>query len=96
MEPISLILLLLVGAAAGAAVAVLSWRTVDQWIQAKAIRAGTATIIRQRLADGKYRVVTGVFTPSGAKVASKTWEAAQLDSELARRFGGRNTIRVKT
>lgn len=67
---------------AGAAIAV----TVDevwQWFRRKRT-ASTAygTVIQERLATGRYRVVTGVFEDDDTCVAAQAWDADELDDEL--------------
>lgn len=86
--------------AAVAAIAIgtaITWAAVENWIQANLVPSGTAQIVGQRLASGKYSVVAGVFSSTSGLVAQKTWESDQLDPELARRLdenGG--TIVVRT
>ncbi|MEU6254827.1 hypothetical protein [Streptomyces sp. NPDC047043] len=97
MEPISLILLLLAGGFAGAAIAQVTWDMVDNWIRSRALRGGYAEIISSRLAGGDYHVVAGIFSPYGVRTSMQTWDAQALDPELARRLrtsGG--VIRVRT
>ncbi|MFE6164148.1 hypothetical protein ACFQ7F_35115 [Streptomyces sp. NPDC056486] len=98
MEPISLILALLVSSfAAGAALAQVTWNMVEAWIHASAIQGGYANILANRLTDGDYHVVGGVFTPTGVRIAIQTWTAHDVDPELVRKLrtsGG--IIRVQT
>jgi hypothetical protein len=98
MEPITLILIALLAAGAGAAVIVelLSWSTIEEYVSSKSIAGGSAKIIKNRLQSGRYHVVVGVFRPSGSEIASQSWQAAQLDTNLETRFGSRNVIQIKT
>lgn len=97
MEPISLILLLLAGGLAGAALSQLTWTMVDTWIHSRALRGGYAEIISSRLATGDYHVVAGIFSSYGVRTASQTWDARALDPELARRLSASGgVIRVQT
>lgn len=91
MDPITVGLLVWAGVVA----ANLTWDAVNKWISARKVPGGSATIVRERLATGQYKVVTGVFTPSGAKAAERVWTASALDASLAARFPvGANTIRI--
>lgn len=91
MDPITIGLLIWAGLVA----VDLTWDAVDKWITARKVPGGTATILRTRLADGNFKVVSGVFAPSGAKVAERTWTASSLDAALAARFAaGKNEIRI--
>ena len=57
-------------------------------------RASYAKLIRRRLSSGHYEVVTGVFTTRGSKIASQTWDAAELDQQLTRKFRSSNVITI--
>ncbi|VVJ24864.1 Uncharacterised protein [Amycolatopsis camponoti] len=96
MEPITLILLALLAGAGTAAIVVdvLSWRTVDSFIMAQPTTSGSAEIIKNRLASGRYQVVAGVFSPLGTKVATRSWEASTLEPLLQNRFGNRDAIKI--
>ncbi|MEI5101930.1 hypothetical protein RB200_29675 [Streptomyces sp. PmtG] len=98
MEPLSLILLLLLGgAAAGAVLAQVTWDMVNGWIHTRALRGGYAEILSERMASGDYCVVGGVFNAHGVRTATQTWQAHALDPELARRLRTqRGVIRVHT
>jgi hypothetical protein len=96
MEPISLLLIALFAGAGAAAVASLTWDTVRSFIRTNAVPAGSATVIRKRLASGNYSVVVGVFNGRGTKVASNTWTAAAIDSALLSQFGGKNVLKIRT
>jgi len=96
MEPISLILWLLLTAAAGAATAVayLNWSTIWSWIMRNQVPGGYADVIAKRLVTGQYKVVAGVFGPTRLKIHSAAWQARQLDPYLASRLN--EVIRVQT
>jgi hypothetical protein len=53
--------------------------------------ADTVELVRTRLADGNYRVVSGIFE-DGVKLESQTWEGEKLDAELKAEFGRKNKI----
>ena len=55
-----------------------------------------AAVIKQRTANGKYKVRSGVFNRSGEVTAAKEWEANEIDSELERNFGNSNEIVLET
>jgi hypothetical protein len=96
MDPITLLLLLLMagGTAAVVVVAVLNWTTVEAWLKSNQVGAGYAEVFRERLTSGRYRVVAGVFDSTGTSLREMTWEATSLDSELSRRLGTKQVIRV--
>ena len=98
MEPFTMLFLLLLGAAAAATVvSVLTWSAVEDWIQAHKVDSGFAQIVRNRMANGNFRVVTGVFDSTGDLKSSEAWEAIELDTELQGRFSMEgNVIRVTT
>lgn len=97
MEPITLtILAILAAAAGGTAIAVVAWSTVRNWVWGHQVPQGTGEIVKKKLTNGEYVVVAGVFSRSGAKVATETWRARQLDSELEGEFrSGGGKIVVK-
>jgi hypothetical protein len=92
MEPISIILIV-TGVMSAAA---LTWRTIKSWIEAHKVPSGYAEVLRERLANGKYRVVAGVFDQRGTQVARREWVKTKIDSDLTTRFGNSDAIRIKT
>jgi hypothetical protein len=91
MDPITICLLIWAGVVA----VDLTWETVQSWITSRKVPGGSATIIRTKLASGQYEVVTGVFNPSGAKIAERVWKASSLDATISARFpAGSNKIRI--
>lgn len=74
---------------------VLAWRTVGEWLSARrADPADVGTIIKERLANGSFRVVGGVFSANGAKRETVAWECSSLDEELQSKLGDRDRITV--
>lgn len=97
MDPLSLLFFaLLVGTGAAIVVSILTWTAIDEFVQLKVAKAGSAEIIRRRLSSGRYEVVAGVFSATGAKAASQRWDAGEIDQDLSRRFGAKNVIKIKT
>jgi hypothetical protein len=96
MEPISMIIFLLLSAAAGAGtvVAYLNWSTISSWITRNQVPGGYADIIAKRLATGQFEVVAGVFGPARVQIHSVAWKARQLDPYLASRLN--EVLRVQT
>jgi len=97
MEPITMtILALLAAAAGGTVIAVVAWSTIRNWVWGHKVPQGTGQIVQKKMANGEYVVVAGVFSRTGAKVATETWRAKQLDSDLQREFrNGGGKIVVK-
>jgi hypothetical protein len=80
-------------------VGLLTWSMVQSFIVAsRATRVGDATtkLVKQRLDSGQYSVVAGVFTSSGASIASQRWDATSLDVELDNKFGEESAIWIET
>jgi len=89
MDPVSLLVIAVISAAAVAAT-VISWRTIQTWIAGKRVRAGAyggaARIISERMQNGNYRVVAGVFDSLGTRTAQQVWRGGSLDAELTSKF----------
>lgn len=87
MEPITLTILAIIAAVAGGTVlAVVAWSTVRDWVWGHKVPQGTGEIVKKKLTNGEYVVVAGVFSRTGTRIASQTWKARQLDSELESQF----------
>ena len=78
-------LLLLLGLAG---LAVLALAAIMSWIDSnKTTSSSYARVVKSKLASGKYRIVTGIFSTSYNNQATKTWEVDELDDDLRDRFG---------
>jgi hypothetical protein len=76
-------------------VATLAWNTVNDWLRSSRVSsADCGALIREKLADGGYRVVCGVFNASGAQSSQTAWECSALDDELRRKLGNRDRITI--
>jgi hypothetical protein len=74
---------------------ILNWDTVRDWISERLIRRDDyASLIQEKLANGKVRVRAGVFSVSGDRREVQSWECEKLDDELAQRFGNRSEVRI--
>ena len=81
---------------AGAVVACLPWSEISSWLTSRKNSVSDyAEIIKERLSNGNYKVIAGVFNKHGVKTSAQTWEAKDLDTELESKFGGSNLIRVE-
>lgn len=85
MDPITLLVFAAIGAVAAAAT-VITWQAVENWLAAKRVYGGTARIIQERLQNGKYQVVAGVFDTRGTLTAQQVWKGGSLDNELTSQF----------
>jgi hypothetical protein len=95
MDPVTLLIIAAFSLAAGAATAV-TWSMIQNWLNANRIPGGTATIVKERLQSGNYRIVTGVFDTRGTLKTQKTWQASSIDNELNEAFEeGGGTIVVQ-
>lgn len=111
MEPITMMLLCLLGrglfrwlnsdegqhaVATAVTVAELAWSTISNWLQGNRVQAGDCgTLIRQKLENGNFRVVGGVFGANRSQHNQAVWECTDMDSELKHRFSGKDEITVK-
>lgn len=75
--------------------AMLAWSTVSDWLRSsKVSSADCGTLIRERLANGDYRIVCGAFSATGTQRSQTAWECSDLDNELKRKFGGKDRITI--
>ena len=76
--------------------AVVNWATIQSWIQShRTPSSDYAGLIKQKLANGKYRVVGGIFDKGGNLQKSGSWETDNIDGELQRRFGYSDETRIQ-
>jgi hypothetical protein len=76
-------------------VATLAWNTVNDWLRgSRASNADCGTLIREKLADGGYRVVCGIFNASGTQSSQTVWECSAMDDELRRKLGNHDRITI--
>jgi hypothetical protein len=85
MDPITLLLIAAISAAT-TAVTVVTWTAIQDWLDSRRIPGGTGRLIRERLATGQYKVVTGVFDRDGTLRSQATWRGASLDDALTYSF----------
>lgn len=80
-----------------AKVGTLVWSTVNGWMNARRLTSGdVGTLVRERLSNGDYKVVCGVFSSDGTLRQKGAWECSEMDSELKSRLanGGKITIKL--
>lgn len=76
-------------------VATLAWNTVSNWLRSSRVsNTDCGALIREKLADGSYRVVCGVFNKTGGQHQQTAWECSALDDELRRKLGNRDRITI--
>jgi hypothetical protein len=76
-------------------VALLAWNTVSNWLRSSRVSsADCGTLIREKLANGDYRIVCGAFSATGAQRSQTVWECTDLDGELRRKLGNRDRITI--
>jgi len=81
---------------AGLVVACLTWDTLMSWFASnKSSISDYGEIVAEKLNNGNYSVVAGVFDKRRKNLSQQTWEASELDSELSSRLGGRSRLRVE-
>jgi hypothetical protein len=93
MDPITLLIAGLIGAAVAACIA---WQAIQDWMERKKREehARVVDLIRKELAGGRVKVIAHAFDAGGELVAADEWEADQLDAETAAKFGAKSKIRV--
>lgn len=82
-------------ASAVVSMANLSAAIIDGWIdesKKKHIDATTIEILKEKLANGHYQIIGGIFNSDGEQIESKQWEAENIDPDLAERFGQEDKI----
>jgi len=93
---IGLLAAIIAAVAIGSAVAILTAVTVLGWIDENKIpSAKTAEIIKCKLGNGEYKVVTGIYSTKKNMVCSNEWIAEELDYELQSKFRNGNKVRIK-
>lgn len=77
-------------------VGALSFAAIQSWLESnRTPDSRYGELIKQKLRDGKYRVVAGVFNKRGHATATQSWETDHLDDDLQQRFGRRSKIKVE-
>ncbi|MDR2808370.1 MAG: hypothetical protein LBB43_05100 [Spirochaetaceae bacterium] len=90
--------MVILGATAVAAVislALVTYDTIKEWVNEKKNKhpdARTVEVIKEKLSNGKYVVICGVFGAQGKQLETQKWEAKELDSKLKEKFGQKNKI----
>ncbi|HYO71812.1 MAG TPA: hypothetical protein VEU33_37620 [Archangium sp.] len=74
----------------------LTLATVLNWFDSnKSASSVYGKLIKERLANGNYRVVGGVFNTKGHCTDTQVWEATELDDDLKKYFGQQSQVKVK-
>jgi hypothetical protein len=68
---------------------------MDWFHRNKTATSDYGELIKEKLADGNYRIIGGIFDKRGYQIASQTWETEKLDSDLQQRFGNKDRIHVE-
>jgi hypothetical protein len=82
---------------AGVVAELLSWNDVNGWMTTQDA-AHVGELVKSRLDNGNYKIVAGVFNAGGVKIATKDWEAVELDDEIKskfKRFKNRAVVKIK-
>lgn len=78
-----------------ARVKTLLWGTVHGWMSSRRVSSGdVGRLLKERLGNGDYRVVCGVFSSGGTLRQKGAWECTEVDSELKRRMANGDTITI--
>lgn len=82
--------------AVGAVIASLAWSAIKSWFSDHTLDTSAyGEIIKNKLNNGDYRVVAGVFNRNGNRTAKKTWHAKELEDDLQYKFGSNNKIIIE-
>jgi len=74
----------------------LAWSAISNWIERNRTPSShCAELIRERLKDGRYRVVAGIFDGARHQETSQAWVVDKIDDDLERQFGGRDRAVIK-
>jgi hypothetical protein len=75
--------------------AALAFSAIMDWVSNNKNRNSSyATILKSKLSNGNYQVVSGIFDKTGRQQVSQTWEASKIDSDLESQFGNSNCIKI--
>lgn len=78
-----------------ATVGTLVWSTVNGWMHSRKVSSGdVGTLVKERLTNGDFRVICGVFSSGGSLRQKGAWECSDLDSELKRRLASGQKITI--
>jgi len=90
-----MISLWIIGAIAAAiVVGVVTWHAISEWLAVAKSKGTWAKIIKDRLENGDFVVVGGVFDDQENIVEQRAWRAKDLDEELRKRFYGHNQYTI--
>ncbi len=81
--------------AAALVVAIVTWELISQWLTVVKSKGTWAKIIKDRLDNGDFVVVGGVFDDADTLVEEKSWRAKELDDELRQKFAGHNLYTIR-
>ncbi len=90
-----LLIYVLLGLGLLGCVTMITAAAVMDWVhQNKIPSTKTAIIVKKKLGNGEYRVVSGIYANRCKKQNSNTWTAHEIDDELEMKFNGRRKIRI--
>ncbi len=74
----------------------LTLSVVLDWFKGnKTSTSAYGTLIKERLANGNYKVVGGIFNAYGTRTATREWETSELDDELKAYFRSGDSARIE-
>lgn len=73
----------------------LAWSTIENWIEAqRSPESQIAELLKERLANGNYRVIGNVLNRRGQSIATQAWESNSLSDDIQEAFGEYDRIRI--
>ena len=74
----------------------LTWNIISEWFS-RNTTADTSygELIKQKLKNGHYKIIAGVFNKHHLQTATHTWETDELGDDVKKVFGKSNHIRVE-
>ncbi len=76
-------------------IACLTWKILENWTTENVINDSSCiAIIKERLANGDYKVVAGVFDQREELQTASGWKTEELENELEEEFRNNNDLIV--
>lgn len=73
----------------------LAFSVIKNWFQSKKTQTTKyGVMIKERLKNGKYSIIGGVFDTKDKVTEAQKWETDSIDQELQREFGRENEVIV--
>jgi hypothetical protein len=88
-------LLLIGGVVAVLVAAIITWELISEWLMVAKSKGTWAKIIKDRLENGDFVVVAGVFDEADNLIEETSWRAKELDEDIRKKFAGHNLHTIR-